>query len=93
MQGFHVWCTIFSYIEPYVPAALGRAFVKAMPFTSVQRIVSVVDVMDEHSRKVFHGKRAALETGDEKVSQQIGEGRDILSILSRLLRPIYLSIR
>lgn len=74
-----------------MPPALGRALVKALPSKSVQRFVAVVDAMDEQARKVFYGKRAALEKGDEKVVHQIGEGRDILSILSKFGHLAYVS--
>ena len=38
--------------------------------------------MDEMSKKIFYHKKAALEKGDTAVVHQIGEGRDILSVLS-----------
>lgn len=40
--------------------------------------------MDETSKKIFYLKKAALEKGDDTVVQQIGEGRDIMSVLSEL---------
>lgn len=43
----------------------------------------IVSTMDEHSRQIFNSKKAALERGDESVVQQLGEGRDIMSILSQ----------
>ena len=38
--------------------------------------------MEAQSKNIFHGKRTALEKGDEAVVHQIGEGKDIMSILS-----------
>lgn len=40
--------------------------------------------MDQQARLIFGGKMAALEKGDAAVVQQIGEGKDILSILGML---------
>ena len=49
----------------------------------MRRYRDIVDVMDEQSRNIYQGKKAALEKGEEAVVQQIGEGRDIMSILSK----------
>ena len=41
--------------------------------------------MDETSREVVEKKRQALARGEEEVLKQIGQGKDILSILRRLI--------
>ncbi|KAA1472336.1 cytochrome P450 [Dentipellis sp. KUC8613] len=45
------------------------------------KLVGIVDVMDETTREVFEHKKAALAKGDDALLQQIGEGRDIMSVL------------
>ena len=57
-----------------------------LPIHNWHEMLSVVDTMDTQSKKIFHSKRAALEKGEEAVVHQIGEGRDIMSILS--MHPI-----
>lgn len=39
--------------------------------------------MDETSKEVFNHKKMALMKGDDAVVHQIGEGNDIISILSK----------
>ncbi|TFY67334.1 hypothetical protein EVG20_g3975 [Dentipellis fragilis] len=48
---------------------------------SFNKLVSIVDVMDETTQEVFKHKKAALAKGDNALIHQIGEGRDIMSIL------------
>lgn len=44
------------------------------------------DVMHEESMAVYESKKAALMKGEEAVVQQIGKGKDILSILRKSMR-------
>lgn len=41
--------------------------------------------MHERSVQIFNDKKAALASGDETIKHQIGEGRDVMSILREFL--------
>ena len=73
---------MLPHILPYVPLPIRTALAPYLPIPHWGRMLKVVDTMDSQSRNVFYGKKAALEKGDEAVTHQIGEGRDIMSILS-----------
>ncbi|THH11078.1 hypothetical protein EW146_g8172 [Bondarzewia mesenterica] len=62
-------------------SAFRRAVAEKTPWEDVQRLVNIVDIMDNTSREVFENKKTALEKGDEAVVHQIGEGKDIMSVL------------
>ena len=47
----------------------------------VQRVKEIVDILDQNTREIFFGKRAALEAGDAAVKEQVANGNDIMSIL------------
>ena len=49
----------------------------------------IVDVMDETSLEVFQNKKRGLALGDEAVMTQVGQGRDIMSILCSFYSFIY----
>ena len=53
-----------------------------VPVRKLQTVKEIVDTMDRQSRIVFAAKKRALEEGDDAVARQVGEGRDVLSILS-----------
>ena len=58
--------------------------------------IEISDAIWKTAEEVLQSKRAALAAGDEAVSAQIGEGKDIISVLrvsklSHLLRTMMLT--
>lgn len=66
-------------------ASFRRRVVEMVPNSDVQRLREISDVMHERSVLIYNEKKAALEKGDESLKHQIGEGRDIMSILREYL--------
>ena len=48
---------------------------------AVQNMKYIVDTMWRRSQEIYASKKRAFEQGDEAVAQQIGEGKDLMSIL------------
>ena len=48
---------------------------------SVRDLRRISDTLHERSVSIYREKKEALEKGDEALKHQIGEGRDIMSIL------------
>ncbi|KAJ3551150.1 hypothetical protein NM688_g4887 [Phlebia brevispora] len=65
------------------PASLRRKLLKLIPDQNVHALKTLVDTMHVRSTQILEGKRMALHTGDEAIKQQVGEGKDIMSILLR----------
>ncbi|KAM5537055.1 hypothetical protein V8D89_009201 [Ganoderma adspersum] len=65
------------------PAAFRRWVVERTPLDYVQQMRRITDTMHDRSVKIFNEKKALLEKGDDALKHQIGEGRDIMSILLR----------
>ncbi|KAJ3534433.1 hypothetical protein NM688_g7137 [Phlebia brevispora] len=55
-----------------------------IPNAKIQEFKNIVDTIDRQSREILRDKKAALEKGDEVLKQQVGKGKDILSILLRM---------
>lgn len=53
------------------------------PDKNVQEMKVIVDTLEMRSKEILEGKREALRAGDEALKQQIGEGKDIMSILRK----------
>lgn len=70
---------------PYLPnigsLGLRRALMGVAPHDGVRKIKKLVDVMTRRSTEIYELKKRALEQGDESVTHQVGEGKDIMSIL------------
>lgn len=65
------------------PARFRRFLLEIAPSQDLQKIKEVVDVMAETSSDIFRQKIDALRQGDEAVAQQVGEGKDVMSILRK----------
>lgn len=69
-------------LNDYVPfTRLRRFIVASAPKRAVRDLKYIVDTMDERSHEIYRNKCRALLTGDEALKQQIGEGKDIMSVL------------
>ncbi|KAI0760477.1 cytochrome P450 [Fomes fomentarius] len=72
---------------PYLPEIGSASFrgkiVDLIPHRGVQKMKAVVDVMHRRTVEIYNAKKLALEKGDEAVTRQVGEGKDIMSILLR----------
>ncbi|KAI1798256.1 cytochrome P450 [Ganoderma leucocontextum] len=77
--------TLFRRIIPTLvmigPPSFRRWIVERTPLDFVQQLKRISDVMHNRSVEIFNEKRAALESGDDAIRHQIGEGRDVMSVL------------
>ncbi|KAL1670105.1 cytochrome P450 [Schizophyllum commune] len=75
------------YVIPKVynigPAWFRRAVVNLIPLRDVRIIRDGIDLMWRTSNEIYAQKKAALAAGDDAVAKQVGNGRDILSLLMR----------
>ncbi|PCH40497.1 cytochrome P450 [Wolfiporia cocos MD-104 SS10] len=65
------------------PAWFRRAVLDVIPSKRVQTVKKIVDTMDARSTEIYEAKKAAIREGDEKLLKQIGEGKDIMSVLMK----------
>lgn len=72
---------ITPYFVPYVPKRLRKYIAPFLPLSNMRKLRDIATTMDEQARLIFRGKMEALQKGDAAVTQQIGEGRDLLSVL------------
>jgi len=63
------------------PPKFRRFLMRLVPHKAVRRTQEIVDTMYRTSVDIFERKRSALQQGDEAVLQQVGRGKDIMSIL------------
>jgi hypothetical protein len=53
-----------------------------LPLPDLRLARDLVDIMDRNSRRILEKKREAISKGDSAVLEQIGQGKDIMSLLS-----------
>ncbi|KAI0955818.1 hypothetical protein AcV7_006382 [Taiwanofungus camphoratus] len=83
MIGLHLFRQLVPYVCDIGPVWFRRMIMDWFPNKQVQKAKSIVDTLTKRSTEIFEAKKAALEQGDEAVARQVGEGKDIMSILMR----------
>ncbi|KAH8110218.1 cytochrome P450 [Phellopilus nigrolimitatus] len=63
------------------PPGFRRFLLDVAPSPDLHNVKNIVDVMASTSNDIFRQKLSALAEGDEAVMRQVGEGRDVMSIL------------
>ncbi|KAL1743130.1 cytochrome P450 [Schizophyllum fasciatum] len=81
----HPYATNIKELAVYKlgPAWFRRAVINALPMPNVHNLRDKIDFMWETSKEIYSQKLEALRAGDAIVSKQIGQGKDILSLLIR----------
>ena len=64
-----------------------RFILNVIPWKPLHELRDISDVFYNTAVEIVNSKKRALKDGDEAVARQIGQGNDILSILSRFLIP------
>lgn len=75
------------YLKYFGPSSLRRQIVKITPLKNLRKLANIVDQIHNMSKDVFESKKAALAAGDAAVTEQVGEGKDIMSILRK--QPVW----
>ncbi|KAK1224785.1 hypothetical protein PQX77_012303 [Marasmius sp. AFHP31] len=78
-----LWARVY-FLLPFVgifSPRLRRFFALHLPIGVLQRGRELSDYMWKVSTEIYRGKLRALEEGDEAVREQVGRGKDIISVL------------
>ncbi len=65
----------------------------ALPWGTLQELTEVVDKLHNISKEIFDGKVTSFEKGDEFVTLQVGQGKDIMSVLRQSPFASFLLLR
>ena len=55
---------------------------KTLPWPKLNHLMEIGETLNLRSRSLYETKKRLLESGDDETVQQVGEGKDIISILS-----------
>ncbi|KAJ3555363.1 hypothetical protein NM688_g2618 [Phlebia brevispora] len=77
----HAYRPLGPTIVKICTPAFRRAVARLLPHKKIQEIRRVVETLETNCKEVYESKMTALEKGDDTVTHQIGEGKDILSVL------------
>ncbi|KAG6817153.1 hypothetical protein H0H87_012114 [Tephrocybe sp. NHM501043] len=61
-----------------------RWAVDHLPLKNLHALRDIVDTWDRTTVEIFESKKRALREGDEALAKQVGQAKDLMSILSKL---------
>ncbi|KAG6830653.1 hypothetical protein H0H92_015550 [Tricholoma furcatifolium] len=65
------------------PPQFRRWVVDHLPSKNLRVLRDIVDTWDRTTTEIFHNKKRALEEGDEALAKQVGQAKDLMSILMK----------
>ena len=80
------------HYKKFGPASMRRFLINFIPNRNMWKLRDIVDTMHTRARSIIDGKISALRAGDEAVKQQVGEGKDIISLLRTYTRIVIVSL-
>jgi hypothetical protein len=83
--GFFTNQFIFPYAAYFKFPRIKRFIVEHIPWSRVQEIKKLVDIMHETSLEIIKAKKDALNSSDPVVAKEMMMKKDIISILSEFL--------
>jgi hypothetical protein len=64
-------------LHPKVLKFLGRA----LPWPKLNHLMDLAETLNSKSRGIYETKKRMLELGDDATVRQVGDGKDIISLL------------
>ncbi|KAH9890430.1 cytochrome P450 [Cubamyces lactineus] len=75
----------YSFLIPKLANVVSEStlhkITRAVPHPDIKRMIEISDTMAQRSIEIINEKKAALLKGDDSLVDQIGEGKDIMSLL------------
>ena len=68
------------------PPGFRRFLIDISPSRDLKKVKDIVDIMAETSNGIYREKLEALKQGDKAVIEQVGQGKDVMSILCKLIQ-------
>nr|ANC28039.1 cytochrome P450 [Polyporus umbellatus] len=72
--------TLISTLSYYLPGWLIKALFRISPWLTHREIMRISDTMRKRSEEIIYERKLALKKGGDALLQQVGEGKDIMSI-------------
>jgi cytochrome P450 len=76
-----VYRQFLPFITKLAPRPLLGFMIDLLPFAAVKNLKRISLIIHKTSTEVFKSKKIALAEGDKAIALQVGEGKDIMSVL------------
>ncbi|KAI0042915.1 cytochrome P450 [Auriscalpium vulgare] len=75
------WRPLFPLISTIIPPKILRFGAMCLPWPDLHNLIRISDEIHANASAIFEKKKALLNEGDAAFMDQIGEGKDIITIL------------
>jgi hypothetical protein len=73
---------LFPYVDKVFHPKILKFLGRALPWPTLSHIMDLAETLNSKSRGLHETKKRLLELGDDATVRQVGDGKDIISILS-----------
>jgi hypothetical protein len=77
-----VYRTFFPYVYNMFHPTFLKLVGRMLPWPKLNELMDIAETLNIEAKHVYETKKKLLELGDDATVKQIGDGKDILSILS-----------
>ncbi|KAI9066851.1 cytochrome P450 [Trametes sanguinea] len=75
------WRPILPFLKRVFPRSWLRFGAEVIPYEPLQRMRGISDSVNATARQILEQKKEMLKKGDKMMMQELGEGKDLISIL------------
>ncbi|KAI9432672.1 hypothetical protein H4582DRAFT_1857531 [Lactarius indigo] len=73
---------LFPYVSKIFPSKMLKFVGRMLPWPSLNRIMDLAEILNPNARAILETRKRLLKLGDDATVQQIGNGKDTISLLS-----------
>ncbi|KAH9979522.1 cytochrome P450 [Lactifluus volemus] len=73
--------TLFPYLHRIFHPKILKFMGQIVPWRNLNHMIKVSDIMQANARNIYETKKRLLYSGDDATIKQVGDGRDIISLL------------
>ncbi|CDO76937.1 hypothetical protein BN946_scf185006.g19 [Trametes cinnabarina] len=77
----NTWRPLLPFLNRVFPRSWLRFGAEVIPYKPLNRIKGISDSVNATAREILQQKKAVLQSGDKLMLQELGEGKDLTSIL------------
>jgi cytochrome P450 len=74
---------LFPYVDKVFHPKILKFLGRALPWPKLNHFMDLAETVNAISRGIYESKKRLLELGDDATVRQVGDGKDIISILMR----------
>ena len=80
---------LFPYVSKIFNPKVLKYMGKVIPWGALNRTIELTETMHANTRDIYETKKRLLESGDSGTVKQVGDGKDIISLLSTSIEPYF----